>query len=214
MTRIFKWSALPVLILMAIGLTAAVYGEFYRYVDKQGKTHFVDDMVKVPLEYRDQLKTYDEPLDYLSDEEKKALREKEALQDSMKTNVVISGNSVIIPVKIINRGKEIDVFLMLDTGASITTLHRNVAEELDIQVTRKGRARVAGGDEITFDITNLDSVKVGPLEKNDLMVGIVDYQGGASPHSGLLGMNFLQHFEYIIDYENRVIRWNPERSGP
>ena len=215
MFRIFKkLRFIPFLICLVLGLTVTVYGEFYRYKDNNGKTRYVDDMVKVPPAYRDQLQIYDEPLDYLSEEEKLELKKRENLQESLNTNVVITGNNIIIPVKLANGGKEIEVFLVLDTGASITTLHRSAAEKLDIKDTRKATARVAGGDEITFDVAKLERVTVGPYEKNNLLVGIVDYQGGPSPHNGLLGMNFLQHYEYVIDYENKMIRWNPKGNIP
>jgi hypothetical protein len=205
---------LPILICLLLGVTVTAYGEFYRYTDKNGKTRYVDDMVKVPPEYRDQLTTYDEPLDHLSEEEKRELEEKENLEESLNTNVVISENNIIIPVNMTNKGKEIEVFLVLDTGASITMLHRDAALQLGITDTQKSTATVAGGEKITFDLAKLDAVKVGPFEKNDLLVGIVDYQGGQSPHNGLLGMNFLQHYEYVIDYENRMIRWRPGDLAP
>ena len=51
--------------------------EFYKYVDKDGTLCFVDDMSKIPPEYRDNLITYQEKYDNLSLEERKMMREKE-----------------------------------------------------------------------------------------------------------------------------------------
>ena len=39
--------------------------EFYRYVDKEGSVFYVDDLSKVPPEYRDQIDVYQEKYDHL-----------------------------------------------------------------------------------------------------------------------------------------------------
>jgi predicted aspartyl protease len=44
--------------------------EFYKYVDKDGKTHFVDSKTKIPREYRKDLTTYEEKYDHLSEAER------------------------------------------------------------------------------------------------------------------------------------------------
>ena len=44
--------------------------EFYKYVDKDGKTHYVDSKTKIPKEYRKDLTTYEEKYDHLSEEER------------------------------------------------------------------------------------------------------------------------------------------------
>jgi len=44
--------------------------EFYKYIDKDGKIHYVDSMSRIPKEYRKDLTTYKEKYDHLSAEEK------------------------------------------------------------------------------------------------------------------------------------------------
>ena len=57
------------------------------------------------------------------------------------TKIRIRGNAVLVPVTIVHGGREADVQLLLDTGASATTLHAAVAERLgaDIVVVHPGR---------------------------------------------------------------------------
>ncbi|MEA3280191.1 MAG: aspartyl protease family protein [Thermodesulfobacteriota bacterium] len=65
-------------ILLAVFLfPLKLHAEFYQYVDKDGELHFVDDKSRIPLEYRQDLKTYNEKYDHLSEEEKKIMLEKD-----------------------------------------------------------------------------------------------------------------------------------------
>ena len=49
------------LLLFSWDLNAA----FYKYVDKEGRIYYVDDLSKVPSEYQDQVQVYKEKYDYL-----------------------------------------------------------------------------------------------------------------------------------------------------
>ncbi len=187
---------------------ADVFSEFYKYRDKNGNVRFVDELHHVPMEYRDQLNVYEEQEDRLSEVEKRAaLKEND---ETVETDVVIKGNNVLIPVLLGYGEKEVEVVMILDTGASIVAIHSEIAEELGLKDIQKGRARVVGGQEIDFNMAKLSYVKVGNFQKNDLMTGIIDHQGKRAPYNGLLGMNFLQHCEYDIDFEKQVVRWKPK----
>ena len=40
-------------VLIGLLIPSQVRSEFFRYVDKDGKVHYVDDMSRIPPEYRD-----------------------------------------------------------------------------------------------------------------------------------------------------------------
>ena len=48
--------------------------EFYRYVDKDGKIFYVDDLGMVPPEYRDQVKVYKDKYDHIPEGQRSAAR--------------------------------------------------------------------------------------------------------------------------------------------
>jgi predicted aspartyl protease len=202
-------------ILLIIGMLlwhpSTICAEFYKYVDKEGKTHFVDDMGKIPLEYRDQLKVYNEEYDHISEKDRSKYIEMKQKNENQKTDVDIVENNVLVPVRIGYKDKEINVVLVLDTGASIMTLHRKVAEELEIESTEKALARLASGEKVEFDLAKLKFVQVGPCEKKNVLVGIMDQKGPNVKFDGLLGMNFLQYFKYTIDFDKEQIQWNPDQ---
>jgi len=125
----------------------------------------------------------------------------------LETAVEIDGNRVLVPVTIRYAGKTMDAHLLLDTGASIVTLHRNIADKLKIRNTQKTTMQLAGGQLIAADIARLDDVSVGPNRKKNIFVSIIDQVDRNADYDGLLGMNFLRNLRYEIDFEKSVIRW-------
>ena len=61
-----------------MGLPADLRSEFYKYVDKEGRTFYVDDFSKIPEEYRETVNVYQEKYDHLSDQEKSLILKKES----------------------------------------------------------------------------------------------------------------------------------------
>jgi clan AA aspartic protease (TIGR02281 family) len=125
----------------------------------------------------------------------------------LETAVAIDGNRVLVPVTIRYAGKTTGANLLLDTGASIVTLHRNIADKLKIRNTQKTTMQLAGGQLIAADIARLDAVSVGPNRKKDIFVSIIEQIDRNADYDGLLGMNFLRNLRYEIDFEKSVIRW-------
>jgi hypothetical protein len=67
-SRIARWA----LVAFAAGLCCGlpVSAEFYKYVDKTGKTYYVDEIWKIPAEYQNQVGRYAEKFDHLPAEQK------------------------------------------------------------------------------------------------------------------------------------------------
>jgi predicted aspartyl protease len=132
---------------------------------------------------------------------------RQKLLEQTETKVILEGNRILVPVMFNNNGVELEVTLLLDTGASQIVLNRSVADQLNVVTLKKGLAQVAGGSNIYTELGRVSYVKVGPFKMEDAGVIIIAHEGAPVNYSGLLGMNFLKNVEYSIDYKNQVIRW-------
>jgi predicted aspartyl protease len=125
-----------------------------------------------------------------------------------ETQVIIKADRVFVPVVLGYEDRKIETTLIFDTGANSIVIHQNVAEALGISAHETAKGYGVGGIEIDAQVTRLQSVRVGPFEKQNLRTAIVAYQGPSDgTYDGLLGMNFLRGLKYEIDFDAQVIRW-------
>lgn len=130
---------------------------------------------------------------------------------SLTTPVTIEGNQVLVPVTFAYGPRSVRVVLLLDTGASATSLHSDVAARLDIPLEQapKTMGQVYGGGLITARQANLAYLTVGPHTRRNVPVNFVSHNGPPVHFDGLLGMDFLRNYRYHIDFQNQRIVWTP-----
>ncbi len=139
----------------------------------------------------------------------KRMGERVVSEGDEPTKVQIRGNAVFVPVTLSDGGNEIDVHLLLDTGAAATLINTDVAQKLylDLGKAKKTRVQVVGGALISASVVRIGSLTVGPHTKRDWAIVVVPHKGSGMRYDGLLGMDVLRGLKYRVDFKKQVIIW-------
>lgn len=106
--------------------------------------------------------------------------------------------------------------LMIDTGASYSSLSSyTIAKLVDEQLAKKigSRQIYTAGGEVDVDLYQLNNLSIGPFSVNDIIVAELDLQTSSSSDNnfeGLLGINFLNEFDFSIDQDNKQLILSPK----
>ncbi|MDD5692600.1 MAG: retropepsin-like aspartic protease [Candidatus Omnitrophica bacterium] len=106
--------------------------------------------------------------------------------------------------------KKVKANLVLDTGASLVLLSANIANSLGINTNSRGGDTVelvmADGSKVRARKITLESVSVQEAEVKSVAAAILPQNAGAAvPGDGLLGMSFLNKFNFKIDQNNKKL---------
>jgi clan AA aspartic protease (TIGR02281 family) len=105
--------------------------------------------------------------------------------------------------------KRLTTALILDTGASLTLIRKDIAQQLGIDTSRikaNMLLTLADGRTVSGKQVNLAHVKVGKTEaENVAAVVLLEEAGNLGSAGGLLGMSFLNRFSFKVDYQNKKL---------
>ena len=117
---------------------------------------------------------------------------------------LVQHSQIVVPVTINNTGP---YDFLVDTGAQVSTVDPALASELHLRT--QGTAGVTGvGVYARAPLTELDAVEAGSQEVEKVLAVIQDLGQTALADRrvrGVLAGNFLQHFDLLIDYPNRIV---------
>jgi len=216
---------LPVLLFAIVTLASSASAEILHYTDANGRKVYVDSPYKIPPQFRKAsqqvevvLMTQAEKLasqksrQKLSDEylRKQQIRELGKKLEQMTTPVRIIGNQVLVPVNVVWRGRKASLHLLLDTGASMTVLHKGSVSSLKAVSRDTSYAQVAGGGLIKTERVVFDRLELGPYRIENKSTAVIA-TSGSQPFDGLLGMDILGGGRYNIDFDQQQIIWAPDQ---
>jgi Aspartyl protease len=121
--------------------------------------------------------------------------------------VKVSGSKVIVSV---NFNNSTAANLLLDTGASRTMISSRIAKILRLESIGSGTGYGIGG-VVTVSAARVESVKLGEVERQNLLVMIHDFSPDAS-YEGLLGFDFLSHFHMSLDLQKALLVLTPRKG--
>lgn len=144
-------------------------------------------------------------------DKQKPIDEQKLLLEPPPASVRISivNNQVIVPVKFWNKGRIISARMILDTGASITTIYSQLASELNLGKNELRRVKTTSANGSTTEalLTKVDMIEVGDKSQSEAAVIYLPTRSEIGV-DGLLGNSFLRFYNFTVDYNNRLLRWN------
>jgi len=159
------------------------------------------------------LKKENKQIEATTSEESSGIVKEDARKESQPQNIEVDQKGRHIFVDAILNNK-IHVSLMLDTGASLVVLSKEIGQKLGINtdvVDPEDKAGMitmvlADGNKTQAKYVRLESVKVEGAEVENVGAAVLlDDQIKSGFNDGLLGMSFLNKFNFKVDRENNRI---------
>ncbi len=112
---------------------------------------------------------------------------------------------ILLPVTL---NKKVEASLVLDTGASIMMLRKDVAKKLGLDLdTAKFdmQVQLADGRKVNAKLVILESVKVQNSEALNVDAAVLLDESDINFGEGLLGMSFLSKFNFKVDQKEKKL---------
>jgi clan AA aspartic protease (TIGR02281 family) len=193
-------------VLVFLILASPSHSAIYKWKDNKGKTHFTDNLSKIPPQYRKkgELKNMKGDTVESSDFAKLSLSKKNRRTHVIKARMGPGDHYV---VEVIINGS-ITANLMVDTGATMVVLSDRIGKRLGVHPNSdlpKIGMNTAGG-KVEAPLFVLNSLKIGSAEVLNVETTTNPYMGDMD---GLLGMSFLGEFKMEMDRQSGKLILKP-----
>jgi hypothetical protein len=196
-----RWKLAAMLLSVAVLAGAAAVGaQTYRWTDERGQSHYSQGLDSVPERYR----TGARPLSFPAAPPEPRAAAPAAPADMARIRFT-PGQPIWVTARINDVGS---VQLMLDTGASVTTISPRVLEQLGVSIRSAvpGSIRGVTGTAPALFVT-LERIEVAGATAGPLRVVAHDPELGQG--DGLLGRDFLDRFAVNIDNAAGLVTLTP-----
>lgn len=121
----------------------------------------------------------------------------------------VKGFAVMVPVTVNGQGP---YDFMLDTGSTITSVDRELGQELALQTQGQSTVTTLTERKPTA-IAVARKMAIGPVAEENVVVMVRDLNGlrNIAPTArGVLGQNALNHADFLLDYKHKVMEFDKD----
>ncbi len=194
-------SLIFVLLAFPMVFVPPVHSEMYQWTDEKGTVHFTDDISNIPEKYRQEVQTRKARtttgVSSQEIKEKPAALPVQPIAETPGVEVqLIRRHELWFSEVILNH--RLQSHFIVDTGASFTLIHWQIAKELGITVNEMTPfIPIYTASQLIFTpLVTLRSVRVGDAEAENVDALIHNLPSNAP---GLLGNSFLNRFRVTLD---------------
>jgi hypothetical protein len=189
-----------VLLVLAV-MAAPALAQFYRWVDDTGTVHYSEGIDSVPPRYRDRAV----PLGMRNAPPTTPPRPDTVTSAGDTLIRFVPGRHIIVDARINGTAP---VKMILDTGAAGTLISPRALVAAGVSLTRGARTARTRGVAKDADVevmqVAIDSLEVGGARVGRMVVS--SYDMDMPEAEGLLGQDFLGHFNVLIDSANGTVK--------
>jgi len=190
--------ALIVICVLLPGLASA---DIYYWVDDQGTQHYTTRFESIPEPYRSKAELLPLPKSPPAPPE----LERSPSPKELTQIPFTPGLPVLVSAKINGAGP---ITLILDTGSDRTLVAPAALQRLGISTENGPRGILKGVTGTSYvDAVWVNSVEVGEAKVGPIL--IIAHDADLKAADGLLGRDFLAHFNVTIDAKERVVTLAP-----
>src|SRR5947199_243143 len=101
----------------------------------------------------------------------------------------------------------VEGLFLLDTGATYCVISQSIARRLGLRASGERTALVTANGAVSAPLVTIRYFDLGSNRARD--VKTVVHDSVAPPLDGIVGLSYLNHFAYVIDVRQRVVRLRP-----
>ena len=120
--------------------------------------------------------------------------------------VRLEGDGKILTVRATLNGSVEGLFL-LDTGATYCVISQSIARRLGLKASGERTALVTANGAVSAPLVTIRYFDLGSNRARDVKTVVHDSM--APPLDGIVGLSYLNHFAYVIDVRQRIVRLRP-----
>jgi hypothetical protein len=189
------------LIFICVLFPGLALADIYYWVDDQGTQYYTTSLETIPEPYRSKAHLLPLPTSPPAPPE----LERSPSPKGLTKIAFTPGSPVLVSARINGAGP---ITLILDTGADRTLVAPAALQRLGISTENAPRGVLKGVTGMSYvDAVWVNSVEVGEARVGPLL--IIAHDADLKAADGLLGRDFLAHFNVTIDSKERVVTLAP-----